>query len=77
VRFFLAPGVYHCAGGPGADQFDSLAALDAWVQTGQAPDRVLAKRRDGALSRPLCAYPTLPHYRGSGDPNQAESFQCE
>jgi feruloyl esterase len=76
VRLFLLSGVYHCRGGPGADGFDSLAALDRWVESGQAPDDVIATREDGKLSRPLCRYPTLPRYKGSGDPASADSFQC-
>jgi feruloyl esterase len=76
LRLFLLSGVYHCRGGPGADGFDSLAALDRWVDSGQAPDDVVATREDGKLSRPLCRYPTLPHYKGSGDPAAASSFEC-
>jgi feruloyl esterase len=76
LRLFLLSGVYHCRGGPGADGFDSLAALDRWVESGQAPDDVIATREDGKLSRPLCRYPTLPRYKGSGDPANAASFQC-
>ncbi len=77
MRFYLLPGVYHCRGGPGADTFDSVAALDAWVDQGKAPETLLAKRADGKLSRPLCRYPAQPHYKGSGDPNSAESFECQ
>ena len=76
LRFYVLPGVYHCRGGPGADTFDSLAALDDWVDKGKAPETLLAARTDGKLSRPLCRYPALPHYKGSGDPNSAESFEC-
>jgi feruloyl esterase len=76
VRLFLLSGVYHCRGGPGADGFDSLAALDRWVESGHAPDDMIATREDGKLSRPLCRYPTLPRYKGSGDPASADSFQC-
>jgi feruloyl esterase len=77
VRLFIAPGVYHCRGGPGADQFDMLATLDQWVESGHAPDTIRASRADGRLSRPLCAYPTLPRYQGAGDPNDAASFHCK
>ena len=76
LRLFLLSGVYHCRGGPGADGFDSLAALDRWVESGHAPDEVIATREDGKLSRPLCRYPTLPRYKGSGDPAAASSFEC-
>ncbi|MEP7247644.1 MAG: tannase/feruloyl esterase family alpha/beta hydrolase [Gammaproteobacteria bacterium] len=77
ARLFLAPGVYHCRGGPGADQFDTVAALDQWVEKGEAPKQLLATRADGAFSRPLCLYPALPRYDGKGDPKLAESFVCK
>ena len=76
LRLYLLSGVYHCSGGPSADGFESLAALDRWVESGQSPDTLIATRQDGKLSRPLCHYPTLPHYRGVGDPADAASFEC-
>ena len=81
VRYYLAPGVNHCAGGPGADSTDLLAALDDWVSKRKGPGTLLAQRRDPAsgatvLSRPLCVYPAYPRYKGSGDPNRATSFVC-
>jgi feruloyl esterase len=75
LRLFLLSGVYHCRSGPGAD-VDSLAALDRWVESGHAPDEVIATREDGKLSRPLYRYPTLRRYKGSGDPAAASSFEC-
>ncbi|HEV7715195.1 MAG TPA: tannase/feruloyl esterase family alpha/beta hydrolase [Steroidobacteraceae bacterium] len=77
ARLFVAPGVYHCRGGPGADQFDAVAAIDNWVEHSQAPKTLLATRQDGALSRPLCEYPAWPRYNGKGDPNSADSFSCK
>ena len=76
VRLFLAPGVYHCGGGPGPDQIDLVGALDRWVETGQAPATLLATKRNAKISRPLCPYPAEPHYKGSGDPDDAASFEC-
>ncbi|HEY0340281.1 MAG TPA: tannase/feruloyl esterase family alpha/beta hydrolase, partial [Steroidobacteraceae bacterium] len=76
LRLFLLSGVYHCGGGPGADHFDSLGALDRWVESGQAPVDMIATREDGKLSRPVCQYPTLARYKGSGDPAAASSFEC-
>jgi len=76
LRLFLLSGVYHCQGGPGADGFDSLAALDRWVESGSVADDMIATREDGKLSRPLCQYPTLAHYKGSGDPAVASNFEC-
>ncbi len=78
ARFFLLPGVYHCRGGPGADDFDAVAALDQWVEQGQAPNAMKATRSsEPVLSRPVCQYPTLPRYSGKGDPSLAESFHCK
>ena len=76
VRLFMAPGVYHCGGGPGPDRIDLLSALDRWVQTGQAPQTLLATKADAKISRPLCAYPAVAHYKGAGDPDAATSFEC-
>lgn len=75
VRLFLAPGVYHCGGGPGPDQFDLLGALDEWVEKGAAPQSVTATKTGAPISRPLCPYPQQARYRG-GDMMAAASFQC-
>lgn len=76
VRLFLAPGVLHCGGGPGPDRFDALAALEAWVERGVAPASMIATKQNSPLSRPICAYPALPRYKGTGDPNVAANFEC-
>ena len=75
VRFFALPGVYHCGGGPGADSFDPLTALEQWVEHGAAPETMVATNRTSGIERPVCAWPTLPYYR-SGDPSKAGSFVC-
>jgi feruloyl esterase len=82
-RLFLAPGVAHCGGGPGPNVLEPRAALEAWVERGQAPDRIVATRLAGggrsgevAYSRPLCPYPKHARYDGVGDPTKAESFDC-
>jgi len=77
LRFFLAPGVYHCAGGPGADRFDMIAALDQWVEKGHAPTRILASKANSPMTRPLCQYPALPIFKGEGDPNDERNFVCK
>ena len=76
VRLFLAPGVLHCGGGPGPDQFDALGALESWVERGVAPASMLATKQGSPMQRPLCAYPALPRYKGAGDTNDAASFEC-
>ena len=76
-RLFLLPGVHHCAGGPGPDVIDAIAALEAWVERGIAPEVLVAQRvRNGVVerSRPAFPYPARARYSGSGDPMRAESF---
>jgi feruloyl esterase len=76
VRLFLAPGVLHCGGGAGPDRFDALTALERWVERGVAPTKLIATKQGSPLSRPLCAYPELPRYKGTGDTSDAASFEC-
>ena len=76
TRLFLLPGVLHCSGGAGPDQFDSLTAIENWVERGIAPTELLATKENSPLSRPLCPYPQLPRYRGTGDTNAAANFEC-
>jgi hypothetical protein len=79
-RFFLAPGVAHCAGGTGPAPTGQLAAVIDWVENGKAPDTLPAVRRDGAgqvtRSRPLCQYPLVARYKGTGSTDEAASFEC-
>ena len=76
MRLFLAPGVLHCGGGAGPDRIDTLTALERWVEHGTAPERVVATKANSPLTRPLCAYPKLAKYKGSGDTNDPTSFDC-
>ena len=76
VQLFLVPGMYHCRGGPGVDQFDSLDALDKWVTTSMAPALIPASNQQSGIQRPLCPYPALPAYDGKGDPKALGSFAC-
>jgi hypothetical protein len=79
VRLFLAPGMHHCAGGPGPNTFDSLSALERWVESGAAPERIIASHVTGEKvdrTRPLCPEPQVARYVGSGSVDSAENFQC-
>jgi feruloyl esterase len=79
MRLFLLPGVGHCGGGTGPDQADYLTALEKWREGGTAPDQILASRnRQGRvdMTRPLCSYPQVAKYSGSGDTNDAGNFTC-
>lgn len=76
ARLFLIPGMTHCAGGQSTDEFDMLTAVQAWVEQGQAPDRVVASGKAfPGKTRPLCPYPKVARYEG-GDPNDHRSFTC-
>ena len=79
MRLFMVPGMNHCRGGVGTDRFDAVSALDAWVTRNEAPDSLHASReRDGQVerTRPLCPYPEVAVYDGSGSINDASNFSC-
>jgi feruloyl esterase len=78
-RLFMAPGMYHCGGGPGPNAFDTLSPLSAWVEQGKAPESLLATKADaGKLvrTRPLCPYPQVAKYKGTGSIDDAANFTC-
>ena len=78
-RFFAAPGMGHCAGGPGPNQFDTLAALEQWVEKGVAPDKLIASHiTNGKVdrTRPLCLYPQVARWKGTGSSDDAVNFSC-
>lgn len=80
MRLFMVPGMTHCAGGYGPDQHDPVTAIINWVEAGQAPDSLMASRVvDGETvrTRPLCPYPRVARYDGSGSIDEAENFRCE
>ena len=79
LRLFLAPGMLHCGGGTGPNSFDSLAALEQWVEQQTPPDRLIASHStDGVVdrTRPLCPYPEVARYVGAGSIDDAASFAC-
>ena len=79
-RLFMAPGMGHCSGGDGPNTFDMVAALERWVESGVAPDHVPASitRPSANLnrSRPLCPFPEVAVYKGSGSTDDANNFAC-
>jgi Tannase and feruloyl esterase len=80
VELFMVPGMHHCQGtGPGPNRFDTLTALDDWVEHGAAPSRVVASHTSSGIvdrTRPLCPYPHVAKYLGRGSVDQAENFRC-
>ena len=84
TRLFMLPGVLHCGGGPGPDQVDWLTAIAAWVEQGDPPVRLVATKwtgpegaRSAVLTRPVCAYPDVATYTGTGSTDDEASFRCE
>ena len=78
-RLFMVPGMLHCGGGPGPTNYDAEAALEAWVERGIAPDSIVTTQMVSGVpvrTRPLCPYPKVATYQGTGDFNRAESFSC-
>jgi feruloyl esterase len=78
-RLFMAPGMGHCGGGDGPNTFDMVSALEAWVERGQAPDRIIASHSANGVvdrTRPLCPYPAVAVYRGTGSTDDNASFVC-
>lgn len=85
VRYFEVPGMGHVRGGVATDQYDALAALVDWVESGSAPDQLTAWVNpanpelpadwSADRSRPLCLYPATARYH-RGDPESATSFRC-
>ncbi|MGA2714253.1 MAG: tannase/feruloyl esterase family alpha/beta hydrolase [Bryobacteraceae bacterium] len=79
VRLFLEPGMGHCGGGVGPNKFDKVGAMEAWVEKGTAPDKMIASHATAGKvdrTRPLCPYPQVAKYKGSGSIDEAANFTC-
>ena len=86
AQLYMVPGMQHCSGGPGPNEFGALApnnldpehsmtrSLERWVEEGVAPEKVIAK--NGARTRPLCPYPQVARYKGTGSTDDASNFAC-
>jgi feruloyl esterase len=78
-RLFVVPGMAHCRGGEGVNSFDSIGVLEEWVENKKAPDRIVASRTvDGKVerTRPLCPFPQVATYKGTGSTDDAANFSC-
>ena len=90
VRVYMVPGMQHCIGGPGPSSFGQFGtrtaeggvfgALEQWVEKGTAPKEIVATKYTGdnkvQMTRPLCPYPQVAKYKGSGDTNDYHNFAC-
>jgi feruloyl esterase len=80
VRLFMVPGMEHCGGGPGPSVFDAVESLDQWVEHGVAPEHINAAHLSAGKvdrTRPLCRYPQVARYKGSGSTDEAGNFACQ
>jgi feruloyl esterase len=79
IRLFIVPGMDHCGGGKGCDTFEKLVPVEHWVEDGKAPEEILSSKLRGGeamRTRPLCAYPRVAKYRGTGSIDEAGNFVC-
>ena len=88
VRLFGIPDSGHCSmSGVGPRNFDALTAMEDWVEKGHAPDALLAKvysvnspivdpSKTPLRTMPLCKFPEMAHYSGSGDVKDAVNWSC-
>jgi hypothetical protein len=78
-RLFMVPGMAHCRGGVGTDELDAMTPLVEWVEKGVAPQQLTASQTEAGKTvrtRPLCPYPQVAKYKGTGDVNDAQNFVC-
>ena len=79
-RLFMAPGMNHCGGGDGPSRINPVAVIEQWTEKGIAPDLILAEHpgpgNKADRTRPLCAYPQIAKYKGSGSTDDAANFVC-
>lgn len=92
-RLFMVPGLGHCGGvgsvsgsaGPAANantvplpaagqMFDALVG---WVESNAAPDRIVLQSADASMSMPVCPFPAVATYSGSGPVTSASSYACQ
>jgi hypothetical protein len=86
-RLYMVPGMQHCVGGPGPNTFGGAmtSALEHWMEDGVAPGAIIATKykTDGdpasgvMRTRPLCPYPQVARYKGTGGTDEAANFTCK
>jgi feruloyl esterase len=79
IQLYMVPGMGHCSGGPGTDQFNKVAALEQWMVAGSAPERIPASRVTNGITdrtRPLCPLGRVAKWTGSGSTDDMVNFAC-
>ncbi len=80
MRLFMVPGMQHCSGGLGTDQFNKMGVIERWREGNQAPEQIVADHVSNGqvdMSRPLCPFPQEAVYKGTGSTNDSASFSCK
>jgi feruloyl esterase len=80
LRLYMEPGMAHCRGGVGPDQFNKMGVIERWREAGETPGAILAAHDTNGtvdMTRPLCPYPQVAVYKGVGSTNDAANFACK
>ena len=80
ARLFMVPGMGHCAGGNAPTRFDALAMLEPWVEKATPPEKMVAAQivnGQTTRTRPLCVYPQVAKWNGTGSQDEAANFTCK
>jgi feruloyl esterase len=79
IQLYMLPGVNHCQGGPGTDNFDRMGAMEEWIRTGVAPKRIEAWHATNGTTdrtRPLCPFGQVAKWNGTGSTSESANFAC-
>jgi feruloyl esterase len=79
IQLYMVPGMNHCNGGAGPDLFNKVAALEQWMTTGTAPEKIVASHVTNFTidrTRPLCTLGRVAKWTGSGSSDDAWNFSC-
>jgi hypothetical protein len=80
AKLYAVPGMGHCGTGPGTSNFELLSVVEDWVERNIAPEDINATADSSTpwpgRTRPLCVYPKVARYKGTGDIEKASSFAC-
>jgi len=78
AKYYEIPGYGHSISSVFNAAWDSVTALENWVERGTAPANQVVADTAGVpgRTRPLCEYPAFPRYNGAGDVNASASYTC-
>jgi feruloyl esterase len=78
-RLYMVPGAFHGSPGVGCGNVDWFTPLVNWVEKGIVPEEIIGSRIVGGKvvrTRPLCPFPKVARYKGSGSVDDAVNFTC-